>query len=312
MEGEEGDDALSGLAPLLRVRPKLEDFCRFGGDWAAPHEAGKPGWAYFHIVTHGHCLLERVGVGTTRLEAGDILLLPHGDAHVVRAPNATGHAARPVTVDYRNALRIKTSAGVEPDTELICGRFRFEAAPGHPLLVMLPEVILLRAAKEPLVDRFRALMTAIRDELDDGRAGSMAIATDLASALFVMMLRGHLEEEAPVAGLLAVLAQRGTAQAVLAMLHDPAHDWTLDALAARAAASRATLVRAFRRACGVAPLAFLAELRLGLARRRLMTSGDPIGQIAADVGYQSEAALSRAFLRRYGVRPGRLRANHAA
>ena len=86
----EVDDALSGLAPLLRVRPELEDFCRFGGAWASSHEAEPPGWAHFHIVTKGSVELDRPGFGPLRLDAGDILLLSHGDAHSVRAPASHG------------------------------------------------------------------------------------------------------------------------------------------------------------------------------------------------------------------------------
>jgi AraC family transcriptional regulator, activator of mtrCDE len=293
-------DALSDLAPLLRVRPELQEFCRFGGDWASPREAQQAGWAHFHMVTRGHCLIDRPARSMLRLEAGDILLLPRGGAHVVRARAAAGRTAPPVSSDYRNAILTRTSVGVEPDTELICGRLHFEAAPENPLVAALPDVIVLRAGERPLVDRFRVLMLGIRDELDGARAGAMAIAVDLASALFVMMLREHLENDPPADGLLALLGKRGTAQAVIAMLRDPSHDWTLDELAAHAAASRATLVRAFRATCGIAPLAFLTGLRLGLARRRLETTADAIAQIAADVGYHSEAALSRAFQRRFG------------
>src|ERR1700726_1048002 len=125
----EVDDALSGLAPLLRVRPELEDFCRFGGAWASSHEAEPPGWAHFHIVTKGSVELDRPGFGPLRLDEGDILLLPHGDAHTVRARGAAGHAKAAVTVEYRNMIRVQASIGVEPDTELICGRLYFEAAP---------------------------------------------------------------------------------------------------------------------------------------------------------------------------------------
>jgi AraC-like DNA-binding protein len=88
---------------------------------------------------------------------------------------------------------------------------------------------------------------------------------------------------------------------------DLSQEWTLAELAARASTSRATLVRSFGRIANVAPLAFLTELRLAFARRRLATTGDPIARIAADVGYQGEAALSRAFHRRFGVRPGKFR-----
>jgi AraC family transcriptional activator of mtrCDE len=144
----------------------------------------------------------------------------------------------------------------------------------------------------------------IREELDSGGPGATAIAKDLASALFVMMLRAHLEISAPAAGLLRLLNQRITAQAVLAMVRDPIRTWTLDDLAQIAASSRATLVRAFRTGADMSPMAFLTDLRLGLARHRLASSAESIDQIAAEVGYQSLAAFSRAFLRKYGVRPG--------
>ena len=91
-------------------------------------------------------------------------------------------------VEYRNAIRIKMSPGVEADTELVCGRLHFEAAPQSLIVAVLPEVVVLRAT-----DRHHAMLEGIRDELDIDAAGAAAIATDLASALFMMMLRAHLE-----------------------------------------------------------------------------------------------------------------------
>jgi AraC family transcriptional regulator, activator of mtrCDE len=310
--GRVADDALSGLAPLLRVRPELEEFCRFGGAWASSRKTEPAGWAYFHIVTKGSVQLDRAGFGPLQLEAGDILLLPHGGAHSVCAPNATGHVGPPVATHYRNSLRVQASSGVELDTELICGRLHFEAAPQNLVVAALPDVVVLHVGEGPLASRFHPIMLAIRDELDGTRPGALAIARDLASALFVMMLRGHLEASAPAEGLLRLLNQRMTAQAVLAMVRDPVRAWTLDDLAQTAASSRATLVRAFRKATGLSPLAFLTDLRLGLARHRLGNGATSIDQIAAEVGYQSQAAFSRAFLRKYGVRPGKLRQDACA
>src|SRR6266851_2652321 len=263
MTNPDADDALSGLAPLLRVRPELTDFCRFGGAWASSHRAEPAGWAYFHIVTKGSVQLDRVGFGPLRLDAGDILLLPHGDAHTVRASGAAGHGGPPVATQYRNALRVQASIGVEPDTELICGRLHFEAAPQNLIVAALPDVMVLRIGE-----------------------------WSLASSFHPIMLRAHLEASAPAEGLLRLLNQRITAQAVLAMVRDPVRAWTLDDLAQTAASSRATLVRAFRKATGVAPLAFLTDLRLGLARHRLGNGATSIDQIAAEVGYQSQAAFS--------------------
>ncbi|MGO4725465.1 MULTISPECIES: AraC family transcriptional regulator [unclassified Inquilinus] len=307
MAADDADDPLSSLAPLLRVRPVLDDLCRFGGTWAAPHDAEGPGWAYFHIVTRGECLLDRVGHGPLQLRAGDVLLLPHGDPHIVRARPDSAGGAPGMAREYRNAIRHKTSLGVEPDTELVCGRLQFEAASESLLVAALPDVIVLRAADWPDTERSRILLESVRDELDTDRAGAAAIAINLASALFVMMLRAHLATSGTSDGLLRLLGHRAAARAVLAMLREPARDWTLNDLAAQAAASRATLVRAFRTAAGTPPLAFLTDLRLGLARQQLLRGKASVAQVAAEVGYQSEGALSRAMHRRYGIRPGELR-----
>ncbi|HLZ78653.1 MAG TPA: AraC family transcriptional regulator [Sphingomonas sp.] len=302
------DDPLSVLAPLLRVRPVLDDLCRFGGDWASPHDAEGPGWAHFHIITKGSCLIDRVGHGAVLLEAGDVLLLPHGDPHVVRALAPGTARGRPIMrTEYRNAIRVKQSLDVEQDVELICGRLQFEAAPESLLVSVLPDVVVLRAANGLGHGRLQTILEGIHEELDSDAPGAAAIATDLASALFVMLLRAHLDAVSTSPGVLRLLGQRGTMRALLAMVRDPAHDWTLEELALQAVMSRATLVRAFRAAAGVAPLAFLTDLRLSLARQRLQRGHASIGEIAADVGYQSEAAFSRAMLRRYGVRPGALR-----
>jgi AraC family transcriptional regulator, activator of mtrCDE len=295
---------LNALVPLLRIRPIIEDFCRFGDAWASPHAPLGHGCAQFHIVTRGTCVLERTGLGELTLAAGDILLLPHGDSHVVRSPRRG--VLRPIATEYRNGVRDRSTVGVEMETELLCGRLLFDAEDRNPLLAALPNEIVIRTANEPLLARFRHLLLDIRDELDAGKAGSDMIAADFARALFVMMLRDHLEN-ADVGSTLSLLRNRGTAQVVLAILSDLAREWTLDDMAAVGVTSRATLVRSFRKLAGAAPMEFLSDLRLTVARQRLAGTADPIAQIAADVGYSSEGSLSKAILRRFGVRPGAMR-----
>ncbi|MFZ1428687.1 MAG: AraC family transcriptional regulator, partial [Geminicoccaceae bacterium] len=145
------------------------------------------------------------------------------------------------------------------------------------------------------------------EELDAARPGAAAIAVDLASALLVMVVRAHLEAERVSDTVLALLGHPQVGRAVAAVLEDPSRAWTLDELATHANASRASLVRLFRKTAQVSPLAFLTELRLELARHKLSGSARPIAAIAAEVGYQSESAFSRAFQLRYGMRPGEAR-----
>lgn len=298
-------DLIEAMVPLLRVKPEIEDFCRFGGSWESAHAPGGRRWAQFHIITRGICVLERPGLGAMMLCAGDILLLPHGDSHVVRS--YVKGPFHQITSDYRNGVRDKSTVDSEMDTELLCGRLLFDTAEDNPLLAALPDEIVIRTADQPLMERFRRLMLDIRDELDSGKPGSNMIAGDFARALFVMMLRDHLSAEADSNSTLSLLRDRTTARAVLAVLGDLAREWTLDDMAATAMTSRATLVRSFRKYGGAAPMKFVSELRLAVARQRLAGTIDPIARIAADVGYSSEGALSKAILRRYGVRPGRLR-----
>jgi AraC-like DNA-binding protein len=234
-------DPLSAIAPLFRARPEIQDVCRFALQWEVVHEAEPTGFAQFHIVTNGNCLLERSSGETFKLEAGSILLLPQGDPHVVRSASRGG------------------SSG---------------------------------------------------EELQAARPGAATIATELATALFVMMLRLHFEQSTASSGILRLLASSSSARAVAAMLRAPAHPWTLDELAAEAHVSRATLVRIFRREGDIAPLGFLSELRLGLARYHLGSTTGTLAQVAAAVGYDSESAFVRAFRKRYGISPGRLRARH--
>jgi len=181
----------------------------------------------------------------------------------------------------------------------------------------LPKAIVLSIGRGDLFDRMRMLVQAIDEELQAARPGAATIATELATALFVMMLRLHFEQSASSSGILRLLASWSSvravtamSRAVTAMLRAPAHPWTLDALAAEAHVSRATLVRIFRREGDLPPLGFLSELRLGLARQRLSSTTGTLAQVAAAVGYDSESAFARAFRKRYGISPGRLRARH--
>src|SRR6476620_10460241 len=303
-------DPLGAIAPLFRARPEIQDVCRFALQWEVVHEAEPAGFAQFHIVTNGNCLLERYSGETFKLEAGSILLLPQGDPHVVRSASRGGSTGAPIRTEYNNAIRIKSFFNDAAATEMICGRLRLDGAMYSLVTAALPKAIVLSIGRGDLFDRMRMLVQAIDEELQAARPGAATIATELATALFVMMLRLHFEQSASSSGIMRLLASASSARAVTAMLRAPAHPWTLDELAAEAHVSRATLVRIFRREGDLPPLGFLSELRLGLARQRLSSSNATLAQVAAAVGYASETAFSRAFRKRYGISPGTVRARH--
>jgi AraC family transcriptional activator of mtrCDE len=294
------------LAPLLRVRPQLQQICRFGAQWSSQHEPEPEGWAPFHIVTCGSCLLD---VGDRRgiaLRAGDVAVLPRGGAHTVRAlPTARGPASV-VRLERRlyDELVVKSNLDGEPDTKLICGRMCFEHPSNNMVLAALPPVVVLTSNEGADQDRLRRIVDAIRNELEGDRLGSAAIAATFASSLMIIVLLAHFQCDRENSGILALLGRPQTAKALAGMLAEPARDWTLDELSNRACTSRATLVRFFQAAVDMAPLAFLLELRFNLARHRVRTTKAPVAVIAEGVGYQSESAFSRAYRRRFGTAPG--------
>lgn len=299
-------DIFRELAPMLRVRPELQAICRFGAQWASGHEAERHRWAPFHIVTLGGCLLDAGDHIGIPLQAGDVAVLPHGSPHTVRALPMAGGSASVLRVYRRlhDEVVVKTNVEGEPDTKLICGRLCFKHAHDNLVLAALPAVVVLKSTAGPDAVRLRHFVDAIHAELEEDRLGAALIAATLASSLMMIVLRTQLESQREANGILALLARRQTARALAAMLAEPGRGWTLDELAKRASTSRATLVRLFRNAVRAAPLAFLAELRLSLARHRMLATSTPLAVIAEEVGYQSVTAFSRAYRRRFGVAPG--------
>lgn|SRR5208283_5002174 len=114
------------LAPLLQVRPELQQICRFGLQWRSVHRPEPDEWAPFHIVTFGACLLDvgdRVGI---LLRAGDAAVLPHGGPHIVRSlPSARGpNSVERVHRRLFDEILVRSNVDGEPDAKLICGRPR--------------------------------------------------------------------------------------------------------------------------------------------------------------------------------------------
>ncbi|HEX4152249.1 MAG TPA: AraC family transcriptional regulator [Steroidobacteraceae bacterium] len=279
------NDALSGLAPLLRVRPELRGARSLGTRWLKAGETCGIGSAAFHIVTEGACTIELIAGRTLGLQVGEVAVLPRGVDH-----------------RFRNA-----HADPSATTRVISGRLILETSYHNLVLSALPDAMVMAASDGPEAARICQLMQTIAYELDCPRQGASAIANDLATAALVMVVRSHLERDGAASGLLGLLSHRQAGRAVVAMVDRLSHPWSLGELAACAHASRASLVRMFRKQVKLAPLEFLLGLRMEVARRKLASTRATLGEIAAEIGYHSESAFSRAFRRRFGVPPGEVR-----
>ena len=271
----------------------------------------------YHVVTRGACWISLVGdvaFEPVRLEEGDIAVIPQGDPHVVSS--TPGMRAEPDLEAHRrpddaNALpfTIRTGSDGPSDTHLICGFFSCDARPFNPLLDSLPRFMRFsRDASQgsnSLLAQFIRFATA---ETSNKRAGSQSVLNRLSELMFVEIIRLHMDRLANnntgwLAGLRDPLVGR-----TLTLLHGrPSHAWTLEELASEAAASRSALVDRFTRIVGCPPIEYLTRWRMQTAAKRLSDPGVKIAAVAHEVGYESEAAFSRAFKKLVGRSPSQWR-----
>ncbi len=291
-------DPLSHLLSLYPVRTALDVRCRFGAPWVLDHEGTPHGVAPYHLIVRGEAHTD----GQT-LQTGDIIVFPHGHAHRL-------HIGDPAQASPLHSapglLRAINNEGEGPQTDILCGEFRFDADGGSGLLAALPDVLVVHTAGRPDAQSLRHLLRMLQEEAETPRGGSEAIIRQLASALFALLIRTWLEQAMTVPGLFGVLAERRLQAAINGMLTAPEKPWTLEELADTSHMSRATFARLFKQAANATPADVLTQLRMARAAR-LLDDGRAAGAVGEAVGYQSEAAFNRAFKRQYGVGPGAYR-----
>ena len=271
----------------------------------------------YHVVTRGSCWISLVGdVGSEplRLQQGDIAVIPHGDPHAVSSE--PGMRAEPNLEIHRrpkdgNALPFMLRTGGEgpSDTHLICGFFSCDVRPFNPLLDSLPRLMRVGPnvsnGSNGLLDQFIRFATA---EMGNKRAGSQSILNRLSELMFVEVVRVHMGQLANNnTGWLAGLRDSMVGRALTLLHGRPTHAWTLEELASEAGASRSVLADRFTHLVGYPPIQYLTQWRMQMAARRLTDPGVSIASVAYEVGYESEAAFSRAFKKLVGRSPGQWR-----
>lgn len=264
----------------------------------------------YHLMTEGDAVA-RFGDGhEVPITAGDVLIIPHGDPHVIsngRAPriiDAHGTLDRYLAGDL-STLQI---GGGGEATRFVCGFFGCERHADRLFLAGLPMVIKTNlrddVAGQWLEHSIRHLVT----EAGGGRPGRSVLLSKMAEALFIEALRRYMEQlPAEQTGWLAAARDDIVGTVIAAMHRAPGRQWTLDSLAEEAAASRSVITERFARFLGESPLAYLAMWRMQLAARRLQTSRDTVLRVALEVGYESEAGFIRAFKREFGLPPAKYR-----
>jgi AraC-like DNA-binding protein len=260
----------------------------------------------YHVVTAGTCWGGIVDEPALKLEAGDIIVFPQGDSHVMSS--APGMRGQPDFESFRTLsqgrlpLSVSLRGGGPERARLVCGFLGCDARPFNPLLATLPRVMHLRAEGNDTA--LRTLVDLALTESEVQRAGGDCVLSRLSELLFVEVVRRYVAQLPPDGvGWFAGLRDPHIGRALQRLHERPAHDWSLDGLAKDCGVSRSVLAERFAHLVGVPPIQYLAQWRIQLAASLLRGSRASLAEIAERVGYGSETALSRAFKRQVGVAP---------
>jgi len=262
----------------------------------------------YHVLTAGQCFARIIGKEAILVEAGEVVVFTNSDPHIMSS--TPDLRADPPTADVleiaaasQTPFPINYVKDGSLSARLVCGYLACDALPFNPLLEALPPVIKAGDVKGDggWLGQFIKLAVS---EVTEKRAGSETVLTKLSELMFVDVLRRYLASLPPgQVGWLAGLRDPHLSKA-LALIHDrPAHNWTVEALAKESALSRTVLAERFTKIVGIPPMHYLAKWRMQIASELLSTGNSNVASIAADIGYESEAAFSRAFKKMIGVPP---------
>jgi AraC-like DNA-binding protein len=267
----------------------------------------------YHAILEGDCWCTLDGEEPLRLEAGDIVVLPHGDTHVLatepgmrKAPNMSMYR-RPEDERLPSRISVGTEGGAP--AHFVCGFLACDSRPYNPLLTALPRVLRVNGhGSGALGGYFRAALAESK-----GRMGGECMLGRISELMFVDVIRSYLESlPEGRATWLAGLRDPYVGRALTALHESPARDWTIETMAQAAALSRSAFAERFTEFVGQPPMQYLANWRMQLATNYLRNSHENIASVANRVGYDSEAAFSRAFKKAVGSPPSEWREQHVA
>jgi AraC-like DNA-binding protein len=310
----EASDVLTTVMDAVRLRSRV--FCR--SELKAPWglALARSDYAHFHVIERGGAWLRIEGQEPVALAGGDLVVVPHGTGHTLTDSLAT--KARPLAeMAGRRAGEagcvVMRGGGEGAETRLVCGSFRFERREAHPLLELLPPLIHLRPAETPAAEWLEATLRFLTWETREAKPGTETIVSRLTDVIFVQVLRAWiLSLPEGRGGWMGALRDRHVGAALALVHRSPDRDWTNASLAEAVGMSRSRFAARFTALVGEPPVTYLSRWRLETAAGLLQDGALGLGEIASRVGYESEAAFSKAFRRRFGAPPGAWRRRSAA
>jgi AraC-like DNA-binding protein len=303
--GKAAVDVLTDVLQTLRVRSACYGKIEASAPWGLRVTA--TAHAKFHVVVDGGAELLIDGDEPLALHTGDLVALPHGDGHtLVDAAESTPHLLEDV-------LRCKCDknpgsialGGAGARTTLVSGRIEFEDHRHNPLLAVLPRVIVLRDEARSRTDWLEPTLRFLSAETASELPGAQTVVSRLTDIVFVHIVRGYLATlPVEASGWLSALNDPQVGAALRFIHANPEQAWTVQSLAGAVAMSRSAFASRFTRIVGEPPLQYVTRWRMQKAAGLLRDGQATLSEIASHVGYDSEAAFSKAFKREVGSAPG--------
>ncbi|MET0312958.1 MAG: AraC family transcriptional regulator [Hansschlegelia sp.] len=233
------------------------------------------GDAHVLVVTAGALHIEGADQAPDIINAGDLVLLPHG----------------------AGALRL---VAPHPDVAVIACRFWFDADSLRGMISALPQRIHIRRSEG--AGWIDGIAHFLMIETVDIQPGAALMISRLIDLIVIRALRTWVHQGRP-SGWLGGLSDPRIARSLKVIHETPMQRWSIDALAGAAGMSRSSFCERFASLVGRSPLRYQNELRLGFAREMLARTDARVGEIGLRIGYASEAAFSRAYKDLFGYSP---------
>jgi AraC-like DNA-binding protein len=317
-------DPLSDVLRSVRLRGSVFFHVSCRDQWAAHAPSSQeiasavvPGAEHvmeYHLFVKGEGWVAVDGEPPLRLREGDIVMLPHGDAHTVSSAPGVGPAPedswlfqadvpKPIPVTYRGSMvEQKLLPAEDASTIIVCGFIACDLRPFNPLIEALPRLLHLPA--EGVGAWVAPMLKHAVSETGSPRAGGAALLQRVSEMVFVDGARRYLDSlPAEAQGWLGALRDRQIGRAISLMHGEPAAAWTLEELGRQVGLSRSALHERFVALLGIPPMQYLTNWRMQCGARLLRESQATVATVALDVGYESEAAFARAFKRATGLPP---------
>ncbi len=306
-------DPLGEALHLMRMSGVFYTVSRFTAPWGLALPPMK-NCLMFHVVTSGRCWLEVDGAQPRSLAPGSLALVPHGEGHrLVSEPGGSAAALFDLPREQLSErYEILRHGGGGQATRMVCGAVRFDHPAAEHLVTLLPRMICIDSWNATRAEWLQSTLHLMAAEAKDLQPGGETVITRLADVLVVQAIRSWIaENHAAHTGWLGALHDPQIGRAILLVHRDPARAWTVESLAAETGMSRSAFAARFKERVGESPMHYVTRWRMLVATKWLHEEDSPLSDLAGRLGYQSEAAFSRAFKRFVGVSPGAVRRSAA-